>query len=547
MDTRLIIDNRRVETPQKIKSINPATLEPVGEVCLASSKECREAVQAAKSAFYIWKDVDLEEKKKIFQRAKKILLRRSNETARLITNEKGSPLVESLSVEILGALDALDYYRQNMHKPLKTKKMKHHVVLFFHKKSSFHFQPLGVTLIISPWNFPFLIPFYDVLSSLAAGNTVILRPSTSTPLAALLLGEIFMEAGIPPGVLNIVNCKVPLAEEMISNPDIQTIMFTGSVPTGKRIMELASRNLANIVLELGGKDPMIVLKDADLERASKGAVWAGFMNSGQSCGSVERVYVSREIAEEFIERVLSLTEKLKVGHPLEPEVDMGPMTTLRQLEVVEEHIEDAKGKGARVLYGGKRIKDLPGYFLQPTILSEVNHSMKVMQDETFGPVLPIMTFFDPEEAVSLANDCRYGLTASIWTSDKKMASWMAEKIEAGSVTVNDHMFSFVEPGAIWGGIKQTGLGHSHGPFGLRELVNIKFISLDFAKKRTQLWWYPYNARWSKVLEKSLIFFHYERLLEKTKAMFSLIAYLPTIKAGIPISNFIKSLPRLFRK
>ena len=292
---------------------------------------------------------------------------------------------------------------------------------------------------------------------------------------------------------------------------------------------------------------MIVLKDADLERASKGAVWAAFMNSGQSCGSVERVYVSREIANEFIESILNLTKKIKVGYPLEPGVDMGPMTTLRQLEIVEEQIEEAKGKGAKVLYGGKRIEDLPGYFLKPTILSEVNHSMKIMQDETFGPVLPIMTFSDPEEAVTLANVCRYGLTACIWTGDKKMASWMAEKIEAGTVTVNDHMFSFAEPMAIWGGIKQTGLGHSHGLFGLQELVNIKFISQDFAKKKAHLWWYPYDISWPKVLEKSLIFFHHQSFLEKTKAMFSLLVHLPKIRTGIPIPNFIKSLPRLFRK
>jgi succinate-semialdehyde dehydrogenase/glutarate-semialdehyde dehydrogenase len=198
-------------------------------------------------------------------------------------------------------------------------------------------------------------------------------------------------------------------------------MFTGSVSTGKRIMELASQNLTNIVLELGGKDPMVVLKDADLDRASRGAVWGAFMNTGQSCASVERVYVAREIAEEFTEKVLEHAKKLKVGNPLEPGVEIGPMATHSQLKVVEEQIEDSVKKGAQVLYGGEKIESLPGYFFQPTVISKVNHSMKIMQDETFGPTLPIMTFSEPEEAVSLANDSRFGLTASIWTRSKKMA------------------------------------------------------------------------------------------------------------------------------
>jgi len=547
MDGRLIIENSRIETKEKIKSFNPATLESVGEVCLASATECQEAIQAAKTASPLWKGLSCEKKREIFQRAKKILLQRSSEAARLLTLEKGSPLTESLSGEIMGVLELLDYYSQNLRKSLKSKKTKHHVVLFFHKKSSFHFQPLGVTLVISPWNFPFLIPFYDIIAALAAGNTVVFRPSTSTPLVGLLIGDILLRAGLPPGVLNIVNCKVAQAEDLILSQDVETVMFTGSVPTGKRIMELASQNLHNTILELGGKDPMIVLKDADLERASRGAVWGAFMNTGQSCASVERVYVAREIADEFIEKVLNHTKKLKVGNPLEPEVDLGPMATLSQLKVVEEQIEDAVRKGAQVLWGGKKIENLPGYFFPPTVLSKVNHSMKIMQDETFGPALPVMSFSEPEEAVSLANDSRFGLTASIWTRSKKMASWMAERIEAGTITVNDHMFSFIEPGAIWGGVKQTGKGRTHGQFGLQKLMNIKYISLDFAKKKTQLWWYPYSANWPKVLDKSFVLFYHDRLYKKIKAAFSLLSYWSLIKAGSPILNFIKGIPRVLRK
>lgn len=547
MDGTLIINNARVETADKIISENPATLAPVGEASLASSNECQKAIEAAKNAFPAWKSLSFDKKKELFHTAKKIFLQKSNKIAHLITNEKGSPYAESLSVEVWGTLEVLDYYARNLTEAFRPKKAKHHVVLFLHKKSSFQFQPLGPTLIISPWNFPLLIPFCDILSALASGNTVILRPSTTTPFTALAIGEVFIEAGLPPGVLNIINCRVPQAEEMIIHPDIQTVMFTGSVSTGKRVMELASRNLTNIVLELGGKDPMIILKDADLEIAARGAVWAAFMNCGQSCASVERVYVASEIADEFINKLLDHTKKLKIGNPSEPGIDLGPMTTLSQLKTVENHIEDARRKGAQVLWGGKRIPDLPGHFIEPTILTGVNHSMKIMKEETFGPVMPIMTFSNPSEAVALANDTSYGLTASVWTRDKKIASWMAERIEAGTVTVNDHMFSFTEPGAIWGGIKKTGIGRSHGPFGTLELVNIKYVSFDFLKKKTHLYWYPYSTVLTPLLEKSLILFHHRRFREKIRALFSLMPYLPRIREGISLPDFIKSFPRLFRK
>jgi succinate-semialdehyde dehydrogenase/glutarate-semialdehyde dehydrogenase len=531
----------------KLLSINPATLEPVGEVSLASYQECENAIKEAARAFPQWRDLALEKKQDIFRRARQILLERGSDIARLITAEKGSPLPESLSVEVWGALAALDYYSRSLKKSLRKKPARHHVPVFLHKKAAFLFQPLGPTLIISPWNFPFLIAFCDILSALSAGNTVILRPSTSTSLVGLSIKEIFVQAGLPPGVLNIVICRVPQAEEMITHPIIQTIMFTGSTSTGKRIMELASRNLTNIVLELGGKDPMIVLQDADLERASQGAVWAAFMNCGQSCGAVERVYVADEIAQAFMERVLDITSRLKVGNPLDPEIDIGPLATQSQLAVVEEHVEEARRKGARILYGGQKITALPGYFYQPTVLKGVDHSMKIMREETFGPVLPIMRFSDPEEAVSLANDSIYGLSASVWTKNRKKASWMAERLETGTVTINDHMFSFEDPAAIWGGIKQTGIGHSHGRYGLLDLVNIKFTSYDYLKNRALLWWFPYEKAFPRIMDRSLTYFYHRRFGEKIKALFSLLPYLGKIRKGIPFRNFIKGFPRLFRK
>jgi succinate-semialdehyde dehydrogenase/glutarate-semialdehyde dehydrogenase len=547
MDGSLLINNHRIATEQKITSINPATLEPLGEAGLATEDDCLRAVEAAKSAFVSWRETPGDKKRQAFKNAKKILLRKSTEIAALITEEHGSPLPESLSMEVWSATEALDYYAHCTDKNLSPQKMKSRVALFLHKSSAFHFAPLGPTVIISPWNFPFLLPILDVISAISSGNTVILRPSTATPLTASQIGDIFVEAGLPSGVLNILNCRVPQAEKLIAHPDIQNILFTGSVSTGKRVMALASENLTNIVLELGGKDPMIVLKDADMDRAVPGAVWAGFMNCGQSCGSVERIYVADDIAEEFTARVVEHTQRLRVGNPMEAEIDIGPMTTESQLFVVKEHIHDAEIKGAQVVCGGTPLESLPGYFIHPAVLTGVDHSMKIMTEETFGPVLPIKTFKDPEEAVALANDSFLGLTASIWTRNKTTALWMAKRLEAGTVTVNDHMSSFAEPGAIWGGVKQSGIGRSHGHFGQLDLMNIKYISHDYQKKKKLAWWFPYDAEMAPFMNKTLEYFHGDRIGIKLKALFSLAPHISRILASLPLLNLIRSLPRLFKK
>ena len=547
LDGRFLIDNKRGDSNDMLVVENPATLEPLGEAFMASGDDCRRAVEAARKAFPMWRDISFGEKQRIFLKAKEILLRRSAEIAELITREKGTPLVESLTVEVFTILEALDYYGRHQKRSLPPRKVRPHVALFAHKKCRYLFQPLGPSMVISPWNFPFMIPFLDIISELTAGNTVIFRPSTSTPFSGLAIGEVMMEAGLPPGVLNTVPCRVPQAEEMLVNPVIQSVNFTGSVTVGKRIMELASRNLTKIVLELGGKDPMIVLQDADLELAARGAVWEAFMNTGQSCASVERVYVDRRIVEEFKRRVVALAAALRVGNPIDPEVDIGPMENMGQLKLVEEHVREAREKGAEVLCGGERLTHLPGYFLAPTVLSGVDHTMKVMTEETFGPVLPIMAFSDVKEAIALANDSHYGLTASVWTRDKKMAAHVAERLETGGVTVNDHMMTFNEPKAIWGGVKQTGQGRTHGPYGLLELTNIKFVCADFSKKRTKQWWYPYRPENLRLMENTFKLLHHKRFGQRLKSLLSLLPRIGEINSTTPSRSLLKITSRLFRR
>jgi succinate-semialdehyde dehydrogenase/glutarate-semialdehyde dehydrogenase len=329
--------------------------------------------------------------------------------------------------------------------------------------------------------------------SLMAGNSVVLKPSELTPLTALKIKDVFMRAGLEDDLLQVVTGDGTTGAALVE-AGIDKIMFTGSVATGKRVAEAAAKKLTPVVLELGGKDPMIVLKDADLETATSAAVWGAFSNSGQACASVERLYLHEQIAPQFIERLVEKTRALKQNVGTQDDTDIGAMSSERQVEIVSEHVNDARARGAHVLTGGKRPTSLSATFYEPTILTDVDHTMTIMREETFGPVLPVMTFKTEEEAIKLANDSQFGLTASVWTKHPRRGERIAERLEAGTVMVNEVLYTHGIAQTPWGGMKQSGLGRTHGRLGLLELVVPQHVHVNRLPRLRDMWWFSYTPR-----------------------------------------------------
>jgi succinate-semialdehyde dehydrogenase/glutarate-semialdehyde dehydrogenase len=345
--------------------------------------------------------------------------------------------------------------------------------------------------IIPAWNYPFSIPLGEAVMALMAGNTVVIKPSELTPLVGLKIGEIFARTGAPDGLVQVVTGDGRTGAALVeAAPD--KIMFTGSVATGKKIAEAAAKNLTSVVLELGGKDPMIVFEDANLELAAGAAVWGAFCNSGQSCSSVERLYVQEGVADELTRKIVEKTKALKQGIGDAEDISIGAMSSERQTAIVEDHVEDFRASGARIEIGGTRNRDLEGLFYEPTVITNAHNDMRGMREETFGPTLPIATFRTEEEAIKLANDSEFGLTASVWTRDYAKGKRVAEKIEAGSVCVNEVLYTHGIGQTPWGGFKNSGRGRTHGREGLMELVQPQHIHVNRVALLPDAWWLPYS-------------------------------------------------------
>ena len=477
-------------------STNPATGEVLGELTCATPEDVQNAVLRARAVQPEWQATDVRQSVAVIKRFQQLLLQQREAIAHLLCREAGKPVAEAIATEVTVVLDTAQFCIDNAPRLLADKPLPHANLAMKTKSGKLVYEPYGVIGIISPWNYPFSTPAIETLGALVAGNAVVLKPSEFTPLIALELRKLLLAAGLHPDLMQVMIGEGPTGAALLES-QVDKVLFTGSVATGKRVGEAAARRLLPVVLELGGKDPMIVLDDADVEIASSGALWGAFMNAGQTCLSVERCYVHRSLYDRFLEACQKKIARLRVGNGINSEVEMGPMIHERQLRTVDDHVQDAVRHGARLLAGGKRLSELGPNFYAPTLLADVTQDMRVMQEETFGPVLPVAPFDGDEEAVRLANDSEFGLAASVWTRNRSRGEAMARKIKAGTVMLNDMISCFGIAEAPHGGFKHSGIGRSHGELGLNEMVQVKYVDADLIPGIPKLWWFGYGKQYEE--------------------------------------------------
>lgn len=482
--------------PRKLRLSNPATREVLGEIEVTSAEGVRAAVARARAAQPAWGAASFDERAAVMKRALKIVMRRQDEIVATVMRETGRSRFETYMMEVFPACDSLAWYAKHAARILGDEKRSPHLLRT--KKIVVTYRPLGVVGIITPWNGPFIMGLNPSVQALMAGNAVLLKPSEVTPFGGRLVGEILREAGLPEGLLQVLDGDGETGAALLE-AGLDKICFTGSVRTGRKVGEACGRNLVPCTLELGGKDPMIVCADADLERAAGGAVFGAFFNAGQYCCSTERVYVVDSVADELTRLVVEKASALKQAK--EGEFDVGPMIWPSQLGVIERQMADAREKGAKVLCGGKIAEGLGPLFYEPTVLADVTHEMTIMRDETFGPILPIMRVKDEDEAIALANDSPYGLSANVWTKDAARALSLAKRIDSGSVSVNDAAVTYGATEAPFGGRKTSGVGQVNGVTGLRGYAYAMPIVIERFGPKAEHVWYPYTDEKGNLLRK----------------------------------------------
>lgn len=503
-----------------IESVNPATGRIIGEVESTKISLIRKIVNDARESQGDWAGVPHDERALCLRRFQEILLLRKKVVADLISQENGKPLVEAYTSEIIPSLDLTRYYIRKSQRILRRRRVGISIPLLKTKRASVRYEPLGVAGIISPWNYPLLLPLGQIVPALIAGNAVIFKPSEFTPLVGKLIGDFLWEAGVPKKVFTVVQGHGDVGAALVSS-GVDKVFFTGSTATGRKVSELAAKTLTPVSLELGSKDAMIVLADADLDSAASGAVWGAFMNGGQTCVSVERCFVDEKIAVKFTEVLRRKAAELLTGASSDMGTDVGAMIHRGQFETVKKHVDDARSKGARVIAGGEFSEKDGAYFIQPTVLADVPMDSIIMKEETFGPVLPIVEFRSESEAVTLANASAFGLSASIWTADRKRGLELAERINAGAVTVNDVISYYGISDGLVGGVKESGNGRVHGREGLMEMVLPKYYEVERAPRMKKLWWYRYDEKMLAFFETATDFLFSKNIFHRISSLFKL--------------------------
>jgi acyl-CoA reductase-like NAD-dependent aldehyde dehydrogenase len=486
----------------ELASYNPATGERIGSVPTVTPAQIQGIVDDVAGVQPFWAQLSLAERAHYLRRGAQVILDHSDAIADLITREQGKPRVESYTMELMPTVDLLHWCADNGPKILAQEPIRYPQVVLKQKKSAFSYEPIGVVGVIAPWNYPWSIPFGEVAIALMAGNGVVLKPASLTPLIGQRIQEIFERTGLPEGLVQTVHGGGAVGQALVEST-AGKIFFTGSVEVGRQVGEECARRMKGSVLELGGKDPQIVCADANLTNAISGATWGGFANAGQTCSGIERAYVVSEVADRFIDGVVRKSSALTVGDPTHWDTEIGPMVSKDQFDLVCELVDDAIAAGAKRLCGGPvEVDGFSGHFIAATVLTDVTHDMRIMREEIFGPVLPIVTVGSEQEAIELANDSQFGLGASVWTLDRDKGERIAHQIEAGMVWINDHSYSHGACQCSWGGVKESGLGRSHSKFGFYECVNIKLLSWE-PSRLPDIWWQPYDEVLGTALRSSL--------------------------------------------
>ena len=476
---------------------NPATGEVIASVPNRSAQDVKAMVARARAAQPGWEALGFEGRARVFLRAQKWVLDNADRIIDTIISETGKTVEDAQGAEISYAASAFGFWAKNAPEFLADEKVKSASIFVKGKKLIVRYRAAGVVGVIGPWNFPLTNAFGDCIPAMAAGNTVILKPSQVTPLTSLLMEELMREVGAPEGVFQVATGDGETGGALVDEVDV--VMFTGSTRTGKKVLARAADTLTPVYLELGGKDPMIVLSDADLERAANAATFYSMNNAGQVCISTERVYVEDAVYDEFVGKVTEKVRALRQGEPHGPgSVEVGAIIFPPQMDVIEGHVKDAVDKGAKVLTGGRRVEG-KGRFFEPTVLVDVDHSMQTMTEETFGPTLPIMKVRDAEQALELANDSPYGLQASVWTKDVVRGEALARRVEAGAVTVNDAQVNYFALEVPMGGWKTSGLGTRHGAAGIRKYTRQQTILVTRFAPKKDIHMFPYKARTTKLV------------------------------------------------
>ncbi|MEO6434513.1 MAG: betaine-aldehyde dehydrogenase [Tepidisphaeraceae bacterium] len=473
----LFINNewRPAASGKTMDVINPATEEVCATVASADADDLNAAVEAARAALNgPWGQMSARERGRFVRKLGERLMERADEIARLETLHNGKPISESRHIEIPAAAECFEYYGGWSDKVMgETIPVKGNYLNYTLR------EPLGVCAAIVPWNFPLLIAVWKIAPALACGNTMIVKPASQTPLTALAIGEIALEVGLPPGVLNVLTGPgARLGQAIVEHPGIDKIAFTGDTSTGKAIMKGAADTLKKITLELGGKSPNIVLADADMEAAIRGATIGIFYGKGEVCAAGSRLLVDRSIKSEFIDKLAARAKKMVAGDPMDPKTRFGALSSKKQLETVLRYVESGRNEGATLVAGGSRadIGTGKGFFVQPTVFADVTPDMTISREEIFGPVLAAIEFADLDEAIAIANDSPYGLAAGVWTRDIKKAHYVARKLQAGTVWINT--YNVYDTATPFGGYKQSGFGREMSAHALEHYTQVKSVWVD---------------------------------------------------------------------